>query len=402
MKIFLFIAVFFISLSVYSQTEPSRQDLIWSQKQDNVTDLKFSRDGHYVFLNKSENNNEIDVLEAITGKLIVKLTVCNFFVDFSISSDGRLLAVHCQKNGGRATEIWDVPNGKLMRTFSHDAADRFGLARLSPDGLRLITQDKSDKTDRPESAYYWSSVSSFYLWDVVSGKKIGILVPKTVRRGEDSYESAFSPDGSFVVTSYLTGQVSIWNADNGNLVQTLVDPAFDHYFGGMYAHSGRVSAFKFTSNNKKLITGGYDGSIKIWNIQSGNLEYSFPRQKGRIAKLAVSDDSRMLCSIDGLQTIKCWNLDKKELLKTIKFKESIALPIQWEATFLDDNNNFFARISSKDSGGVVFDLRTGIKIWESEKGLVAVSPNRKYFLLYKKKENLLDLSSFQVGHLTIR
>lgn len=368
--------------SLYSQSNTAKQNVIWSHAAPSLSGVKFSLDGQYTFLNtQSWENGEFEVLETKTGKTVGKLSACSFFVDFAISSDGKILVVHCRKDGGKRTEIWDVQNGKLMQTISHKASDEADLPVLSPDGRRIITLDKSDKKDRPESAYFPSDVSSCFMWDAANANRIAVLSPPTVWRGSNADYAKFSPDGKMVVTSY-EGEISLWNADDGKLLQNLVDPNVP--IKRHHAHDGIVRAFAFTSDRQKIITGGFDGYVKIWNIADGTLERALPKQKGRIYKLFISDDNRTLAAVNRdsarENTVTIWKLATGELLQTIKYKHNVALPPQSQAMFIDNDSKIFLQVSDKKISAVVFDVKTGAEVWTSA-DVVAVTPDGSNVLL---------------------
>lgn len=65
-------------------------------------------------------------------------------------------------------------------------------------------------------------------------------------------------------------------------------------------HSGPVEALCFTSDYRKLISGGSDRQIILWNIENGNEIKRFPAQRGAITGLSASrsGDNFVSCSDD--------------------------------------------------------------------------------------------------------
>jgi len=72
---------------------------------------------------------------------------------------------------------------------------------------------------------------------------------------------AFSPNGKMIAASgSSSNSIRIWNADNGDVIKDL------------YGHSGTIA---FGPNNKIIISKGWDKQIKIWDIESEKVLYSF-------------------------------------------------------------------------------------------------------------------------------
>ena len=87
----------------------------------------------------------------------------------------------------------------------------------------------------------------------------------------------FSPDGAFVVTAGRDGGVKIWDADNGELLDTIdahgspmPDPPFH--------------AAAFSPDSRAVLTGSIDGVIREWSIPR---ESRSPEQIDAILRCSV-------------------------------------------------------------------------------------------------------------------
>ena len=54
--------------------------------------------------------------------------------------------------------------------------------------------------------------------------------------------------------------VSIWDIEHGNIVQR---------FGPAHGEGNKITAGCFDSTQRRLITAGSDGTVKIWNFSNG-------------------------------------------------------------------------------------------------------------------------------------
>lgn len=108
-----------------------------------------------------------------------------------LSPDSKILAT---VNVGKALQLWDINSGQLMhnlKPFSRGITS----ARFSPDGTILSAIDFQDR--------------SVKLWNVHDGKLMHVIAGNLTC-------SAFSPDGSMLVTGDETGSLRFW----GRMVTT--------------------------------------------------------------------------------------------------------------------------------------------------------------------------------------
>ena len=92
-----------------------------------------------------------------------------------------------------------------------------------------------------------------------------------------------------------------------------------------YLNDGIIPGFSrgdvtLTPDNKKFITYGLGGSIKVWNSETGELLHTLKGNSYhlKVENVAISADSQTLVSAGDDNTINVWNLAKGELLHTLK------------------------------------------------------------------------------------
>jgi WD40 repeat protein/tRNA A-37 threonylcarbamoyl transferase component Bud32 len=146
------------------------------------------------------------------------------------------------------------------------------------------------------------------LWDVGRGK-----VRQTLDgRGGGISHLAWSPDGNWLATasgSGYDGTVKLWDVATGDCVRTL--PQLQPRFG--------TGAVAFSPDGKLLASGSGDGIIRVWNPSTGDLVKAFKGHKDYVHRaLAFHAEGKILVSGSGDQTVKVWDTTTWEELRTIQ------------------------------------------------------------------------------------
>jgi WD40 repeat protein len=175
--------------------------------------------------------------DAATGDLLRSLpTQCGFYasaVDFS--HDGkRLVTAGAQGQ----IEIWRVADG--TRLLAIPASGSIYTAHFSPDDTRLVT-----------ASYVVATV-----WNTETGAKI-FDIPGLE---DEMNETAFSPDGRWILTTAADGMVNVLDA-SGALVQTLTFNATNPAYFGSAAWIG----------NDAFVVDDWDGAVKKWKRDASGM-----------------------------------------------------------------------------------------------------------------------------------
>ena len=287
---------------------------------DVVESVSFSPDGKYIA--SGSNDATVKLWEVDSGEEIRTLTGHTDDVEsVSFSPDGKYLA-----SGGSTIELWEVENGKEIWSVS-DYTDCVSSVSFSPDGKFLASGSADDtvklwevesgKEIRTFSGHtaYVSSVSfspdgkyiargsvddTVKLWEVESGKEIRTLTGHT-----DSVESvSFSPDGKYIASESWDGTIKLWEVKSGKEIRT---------FSG---HTVYVSSVSFSPDGKYLASGS-DDTVKLWEVDSGKEIRTLTGQTPWVASVNFSSDGKYLASgsLDG--TVKLWDAETGDLIYTI-------------------------------------------------------------------------------------
>jgi len=83
-------------------------------------------------------------------------------------------------------------------------------------------------------------------------------------------------------------------------------------------HVGQVWGVAVTPDRKKVISGSYDQTLRVWDLRSGMLIKTINGHTDKIFGVAAMPDGRSAVSCSADQTIKVWNLESGACIKTLK------------------------------------------------------------------------------------
>jgi len=186
--------------------------------------------------------------------------------------------------------IWDTEKGLPLVSFDAGYTD---LGVFSPDGLYIATTNWDEETGQ-----------TIGLWDASTGELI-----KTFNSGGDSLSKlAFSADGQYLCagTQGETSTIRVWNIISGKELPPLV------------GHENAIEDFHSSADGKTLISASADGTIRFWDISTGDLLKTLGDADGSmISSIALSADGKYLVSGHFYQefAIKLWNVATGKVIK---------------------------------------------------------------------------------------
>ncbi len=268
-----------------------------------------------------EGNNQLKVLDVATGAERAALQ----------APEGEIKVVGFSHDGSRIitissdgfTRVWDAESGETIAMLqSSDAGGEIGHAVQSPDGTRMVTWAEIGFTQIKESLIsiiaedeYVSEHDpvqiiacdntqpheSFFntprLWSVNTGSVIAGL------RGHRSYVtcSAFSPDGTLVVTGSYDTTARIWDAHTGAEIAVL------------RGHERQLLTAAFSPTGEWLLTASR-AAIRLWNPQSLSMPFlSFVHDK-EVAFAGFSPDGLLVVGMYQDHTTRLWETATGELV----------------------------------------------------------------------------------------
>ena len=115
----------------------------------------------------------------------------------------------------------------------------------------------------------------------------------------------YSIDSTLSGTFWLKASKSILQSPNTSFIQTLV------------GHSSGVTTVSITPDGSKIISGSFDKTIKIWNINTGEELKTLVGHSSFVTTVSITPDGSKIISGSEDKTIKIWNINTGEKLKTL-------------------------------------------------------------------------------------
>ncbi|KAF5343412.1 hypothetical protein D9757_015390 [Collybiopsis confluens] len=209
---------------------------------------------------------------------------------------------------------------------------------------------------------------------------------------------AFSPDGQQVVSGSYDETVRIWNVQTG---QKSGDP--------LHGHTSRVTSVAFPPDGQQVVSGSHDQTVRIWNVQTGqqigdplhrhtsqNLECPdrtadwdpLYGHTSVVTSVAFSCDGQQVVSGSADQTVRIWN---------VKTGQQIGDPLYGHTSmvtsvaFSPDGQQVVS--GSADETVVIWNVQTGQQIGDPLHGHTGWVTSVHFHLMVNRQDSRLDIHS---------
>lgn len=278
------------------------------------------------------------------------------------------------------------------RLFGRVLAYSFSLLLLVAIFLGIELWREHRRWQETQSAYYYSAISQAikYLDQLRYDRVAQILktCPARLRQWEwgrllyqcntdlmtfaghsrGVHSVALSSDGKQMATGGQDGTVIIWELDTGAEIKRLK------------SQGTQVESVAWHPKDKVLAVGGDDGLIRLWNLASGKLEYKLPGHERIVTSVAFSADGRWMVSGSYDSKAIIWDYESKTISRIFKPQSGRV----WTVSLTPDSRYLVAGTDADYP--IVYDLSLqgadSRKHFQDPAGgdvsqAVAVSPDRK-------------------------
>lgn len=208
----------------------------------------------------------------------------------SLSRSGKILGT-----GGIDNQVylWKISNGELLKVLGrHDnwvrsvsfSSDETLLSSAGDDGILMI-------------------------WNVQNGTPLHSIKAHT----NWIWCVCFHPEKKVVASASADGTIKLWNALSGELIRNYVDHTSPSLYESKKAHNFFIRTLSFyPGNGNFLISGGVEGLIKLWDVDSGKILYVAHEHNTSVRCMAFSPSGDFLATGDDGGAIKIWKVKISE------------------------------------------------------------------------------------------
>jgi WD40 repeat protein len=272
------------------------------------------------------------------------------FLFLEFSPDGRFVAVGDPYND--SVLLWETATGKVARKLEDIRSPR--CAAFSADSKVLATGDESGRvrvwdvesgkedsaSGSPDTAFGPIALSAdgkilatrgdgVQLWSFPEGKRI-----RSLAKGKPVCSLAMFPKGDMMVTGGSDGRILLWDLNSGQQKLEFI------------AHQRKendkeepepVAAVAFSPGGALLASGGSDSTVRLWNVAGPKELHAWKDRRGWIFAVAISPDGKIVagggCSSDSMVTC-LWDVTTGKLLHELEDSPAMALAFSREGDVL--------------------------------------------------------------------
>ncbi|MYF98389.1 PQQ-binding-like beta-propeller repeat protein, partial [Candidatus Poribacteria bacterium] len=192
--------------------------------------------------------------------------------------------------------LWDISSGKHKQTLRGHKT-RVKTVVFSPDSSMMVS---------------WSSKgdTTILLWDIATGKH------KRTLKGHTNWveDVSFSPDGNTLASGGLDGTIRVWNSETGKQIQSFMENSFAN---NLAAQSAAVTVVTFYSDGVVLASGHKNGSIRLWDLDTGKPIQTLKRHADAVSSIDFSPDGKTLASTSKDATARLWDVATGEQIQAL-------------------------------------------------------------------------------------
>ncbi|MGE0007683.1 MAG: caspase family protein [Parvibaculaceae bacterium] len=144
-------------------------------------------------------------------------------------------------------------------------------------------------------AFAWLCAALFISEQPVRATEAEPALVPTIGHRSTVRAVAYSPDDDRVLTGGSDGTMKLWDVETGRLIRTFP------------AHLDDVTSLAFFADGSRVLSGSGDKTVKVWDVKSGQLLHTFDDHRSVVTSVAVSRDGTLIASGSVEGTVRLWS-----------------------------------------------------------------------------------------------
>jgi serine/threonine protein kinase len=158
---------------------------------------------------------------------------------------------------------------------------------------------------------------------------------------------ALHPTQPILASGSTDRTIKLWNLESGQLLHTFPGRSLFSKAG----HGDRISTLTFSPNGQILFSGSDDGTIKEWSVGDRKLINTLPAPGWGVSALTITHDGWTLISGGGDGVVHLWDLDRQKLEASLNKHQD------WVSGLIISGDRNTLISSSYDKRVCLWDLR---------------------------------------------